>query len=60
MYYGFTIDLSSVAAIMDFADLVANHLSQIGPNAVIDDLAGNTITRTNTLMSNLHMADFVF
>jgi Ca2+-binding RTX toxin-like protein len=54
------IDLFAVTAITDFADLVANHLSQVGANAVIDDLAGNTITLLNTQVGNLQDTDFLF
>ncbi len=54
------IDLSAVTAITDFTDLVNNHLFQVGANAVIDDLMGNTITLTNTLKASLHDADFGF
>ena len=45
---------------MAVADLVNNHLSQVGANAVIDDLMGNTITVVNTLIGDLNAADFGF
>ncbi len=54
------IDLSAVTAITDFTDLVNNHLFQVGANAVIDDLMGNAITLTNTVVGDLNSADFVF
>jgi Ca2+-binding RTX toxin-like protein len=54
------IDLFAVTTITDFDDLVANHLSQVGANAVIDDLSGNTITLLNTQVGYLNDADFLF
>jgi Ca2+-binding RTX toxin-like protein len=54
------IDLSAVTAIVNYTDLITNHLFQVGANAVIDDLSGNTITLTNTLTTSLHNADFGF
>jgi hypothetical protein len=49
-----------VTAIANFTDLMVNHLFQVGANAIIDDLSGNTITLTNTLTTSLHNADFGF
>ena len=48
-----------VAGITDFADLVANHLSQNGAHAEITDGAG-TITLQNVLIANLDGGDFTF
>ncbi|MCV6592805.1 MAG: calcium-binding protein, partial [Silicimonas sp.] len=53
------IDLAMVTAIIDFADLTANHLSQVGANAVITDGA-NTITINNVLITDLDAGDFNF
>ena len=53
------IDLSAVTAISSFADLQANHLSQVGANALITDGA-NTITLNNVLINNLDAGDFIF
>ncbi|MCQ0988135.1 M10 family metallopeptidase [Jiella marina] len=53
------IDLSAVSAITSFADLSANHLSQVGANAVITDGA-NTITLNNVNIADLDANDFVF
>ncbi|WP_304363775.1 CAP domain-containing protein [Jiella marina] len=53
------IDLSAVTAITDFADLAANHLTQLGANAVITDGA-NTITLNNVDIANLDANDFIF
>ncbi len=54
------IDLSSTTFANDFADLSANHLTQVGANAVIDDLAGNTITLAGVAMGILSNDDFSF
>ena len=54
------IDLSAVSGITDFADLLSNHLSQVGTDAVIDDLLGNTITLKNVSTTALHDMDFGF
>ncbi|MCE7029018.1 calcium-binding protein, partial [Jiella avicenniae] len=53
------IDLSAVTAITSFADLQANHLTQVGANAVITDGA-NTITLNNVLIADLDANDFIF
>ena len=54
------IDLSAVSEIVDFADLTANHMTQVGSDVVIDDGAGNTITIENFTISNLGSGDFLF
>jgi Ca2+-binding RTX toxin-like protein len=54
------IDLSAVSAIADFADLTAHHLSQQGSDAMIDDLAGNTIRLAQVSINDLQAADFTF
>jgi Ca2+-binding RTX toxin-like protein len=55
------IDLSGVAAITDLVDLTTNgHLSQVGADAVIDDLLGNTITLLNVNVADLGQFDFTF
>ncbi|PPB79351.1 hypothetical protein LV82_02978, partial [Albidovulum inexpectatum] len=54
------IDLSAVSAITNLADLMANHIAQVGADVVIDDLAGNTITLTGVSLANLDASDFVF
>ncbi len=54
------IDLSYVAAITDFADLSANHMSQVGQNVVIDDLAGNTVTLEFVAQASLSPSYFIF
>ena len=53
------IDLSVVSAITSFADLQANHLSQVGANALITD-GDNTITLNNVLIGDLDAGDFIF
>ena len=54
------IDLSDVTSIVDFVDLAANHLSQIGSDTVIDDGLGNTITLINVNVADLDATDFIF
>ncbi len=54
------IDFSGLAAITDFADLMANHATQSGANVVINDLLGNTITLNNVLLADLDASDFIF
>jgi len=54
-----TIDLTDVSNIDDFADLLANHMTQSGANVVISDGA-NTLTLENVNISDLDANDFVF
>lgn len=54
------IDLSGVSAITDLTDLMDNHISQVGNDVVIDDLAGNTIRLSNVDLSDLDANDFIF
>ena len=54
------IDLSGVASIVNFTDLLNNHATQVGADVVIDDLLGNTITLQNVDISDLNVADFIF
>ncbi|WP_372574029.1 calcium-binding protein [Ruegeria jejuensis] len=56
---GDRIDLSGVAAITDFADLQANHLSG-GAEAVISDGLGNTMTLVGVAEGTLDAGDFIF
>jgi len=44
----------------DFQDLADNHVSQVGDDLVIDELAGNTISLLDVTLSDLDSADFVF
>ena len=53
------IDLSAIAAIANFADLVTNHLTQLGLDTIITNGA-NTITLTGITMGNLSTDDFLF
>ncbi|SDE73345.1 hypothetical protein SAMN04488239_1325 [Ruegeria marina] len=54
------IDLSGVAEITDFADLSANHLADVGGNAVITDGLGNSLTISGVLSAALTADDFIF
>ena len=53
------IDVSAIAAIANFADLVTNHLTQLGLDTIITNGA-NTITLTGITMGNLSADDFLF
>jgi len=54
------IDLSGVGPIADYTDLMTNHLSQSGPDALIDDHGGNTITLETTQIGDLTEDNFIF
>jgi Ca2+-binding RTX toxin-like protein len=53
------IDLAMVGAITDFADLSANHLTQVSNDVLISSGAAN-ITLENVLITDLHDEDFLF
>ena len=53
------MDLTFVSSVIDFADLMADHLSQVCCDSVIDDLLGNTITLTVVAISDLSSDEFV-
>jgi len=53
------IDLSMVTGITDFADLVANHLSETGGDAVVA-VGANTITLIGVSVMSVTMDDFIF
>lgn len=54
------INLRKAAGIDDFADLIDNHLSFDGGNAIIDDLSGNILILRNVTSSSLASDDFLF
>jgi Ca2+-binding RTX toxin-like protein len=54
------IDLAGVNTIIDFTDLLDNHIIQVDDDVVIDDLTGNTITISNVDLSDLSANDFIF
>ena len=54
------IQLSGVSSIVDFADLVANHMTQVGADVLIDAGGGNTITLLNVNIGDLDAVDFIF
>ena len=54
------IDLSAVAAITDFADLTANHVTQVGGDVWIEDGGGDRIVLLGVAAGNLDEADFLF
>ncbi|KPA19787.1 Serralysin C precursor [Shimia sp. SK013] len=55
------IDFSSVSAITDIADLLANHIvSTAGGNVVIDTGGGNSLTLLGVDVADLGANDFIF
>lgn len=54
------IDLSGVASITGFADLISNHVTQVGGNVIIDDLSGNTLTINGATIASLDAGMFDF
>ncbi len=52
------IDLTAVAGLIDFADLVVNHLTQSSANAVIT-VGANTLTLIGVMANTLHTDDFL-
>jgi len=56
---GEVIDLSGVAAIISFADLTANHLTQSGADTLITS-GVNTLTLTAISAASLTAGDFLF
>ena len=57
---GECLDLSGVAGIASYADLVAIHLGGLGGDTVIDDGAGNSITLSGVTPDALGADDFLF
>ncbi|MGJ8690827.1 MAG: calcium-binding protein [Gammaproteobacteria bacterium] len=54
------VDLSRVASINNFSDLMSNHISQVGSNVLIDAGGNNTITLVNVTINDLDNVDFIF
>ncbi len=54
------IDLTGLAGVTSFADLVADFLRQDGRNVVIDAGAGDVLTLLNVKLATLDGADFLF
>ncbi|MDF1716025.1 MAG: calcium-binding protein [Antarcticimicrobium sp.] len=54
------IDLSDVSAITNWADLSANHMTQVGSRVIIDDGLGNTIRLDGVNLADLDASDFLF
>ncbi len=57
---GEVLDFSQDTEITDYADLIANHLTEVGGNAVISDGAGNSVTLTGVGVADLTADDFLF
>ena len=58
--FGDKIDLSTVRLILNFSDLVANHMVQAGQNVVIDAGADGRITLIGANICDLNVTDFIF
>jgi len=56
---GERIDLQAVTAIVDFTDLLANHLSTVSGNTVIDLGGGNRLTLIGIAQTSLTADDFL-
>ncbi len=55
------IDLSAVSAITDWADLAANHMTQVGSSRVIiADGSGDFIRLDGVSLADLDQNDFIF
>jgi len=54
------VDLSGVASITGFRDLINNHVTEVNGNLVIDDLAGNTLKLLGVLIADIDKGDFIF
>jgi Ca2+-binding RTX toxin-like protein len=54
------LDLTGLASITDYKDLVQNHMKQVGSNVYIDGLNGDSILLKNIKMAALHAGDFLF
>jgi len=56
--YHDTVNLSSLNSIDDYADLVANHMTQDGKNVVIDGGGGDVLTIRNVVLEDLQSFHF--
>ena len=54
------LDLTGLASITDYKDLVKNHMKQVGHDVYIDGLNGDSILLKNVKMSALDIHDFLF
>ena len=54
------IDLRGVTTITSWADLSANHMSQVGNDVLISDQLGNTIRLAGVTLASLDASDFIF
>lgn len=57
---GDIVDLGGTIRITDYADLMANHISQSGTTVIIDDGVGNQVILENTDLAALADGDFLF
>ena len=54
------IHLGGVSAITDFADLMANHMEQVGSTVVITADDNSSVTLLNVVLADLDASDFIF
>ncbi|OLP58699.1 hypothetical protein BJF93_17915 [Xaviernesmea oryzae] len=54
------LDLAGLSSITSFADLKANHMTQVGKDVLIDSLEGDTILLKNVKLAQLDKMDFHF
>ncbi|KQS64068.1 hypothetical protein ASG39_12855 [Rhizobium sp. Leaf371] len=54
------LDLTTVKAITDFADLMKNHARQVGSDVMIDATGGDSILLKNVKLGHLDKGDFFF
>ena len=54
------LDLSALRAIDDFADLIANHVSDNGDDLLIAITGSSEVTIENTSIADLNQNDFIF
>jgi Ca2+-binding RTX toxin-like protein len=54
------LDLTGLASITDYKDLVANHMRQVGSDVLIDGLNGDSILLKGAKMATLYAGDFWF
>ena len=54
------LDLSDLASITDYKDLVQHHMKQVGKDVFIDGLHGDSILLKNVKMAALDAGDFLF
>ncbi|OJF93993.1 hypothetical protein [Pararhizobium antarcticum] len=54
------LDLTGLASITDYKDLVSNHMTQVGSDVLINGLSGDSILLKGVKLSTLDAGDFYF